>query len=123
MLNRILNEAAGTQGLDATGAAALIANTPGAALVGALNTINGTRGLGLDAVANALAGTTGLSAVAALQVWASGAAGTDGGDPLSTLLGLLDGGAPASAGGGVSTVGSSYQDDGRVSTEAVLTGF
>ncbi len=29
----------------------------------------------------------------------------------------------ASAGGGVSTVGSSYQDDGRVSTEAVLTGF
>ena len=92
MLNRILNEAAGTQGLDATGAAALIANTPGAALVGALNTINGTRGLGLDAVANALAGTTGLAAVAALQVWASGAAVPSIGDAAwgGYMAGIID---------------------------------
>lgn len=100
MLNAVLNEIAGTEGLEATEAANHLTGSVGVALVGALNDAAGTDGLGFNEVCNVLAGTSGLEAVAALNVWLSLGGGYDGGDPLSVFLSVLDGGTPEGTGDG-----------------------
>lgn len=62
-----LNRLAGTEGLEAAGAANAFAGTSGLEVVGALNAANGTTGVGLDEVCRQLAGLSGgESAQAAL---------------------------------------------------------
>lgn len=104
MLNKVLNQIAGTTGLDATGAANKAAGTTGLPLVGALNVLAGTVGLDFQGVCNRLAGTTGLAEVAALRVYAAGGGGPvtvnyDGGTAAQASWGTpLDGGTPALTG-------------------------